>query len=118
MLKQYRRHTNQCVKGYKQHDCKQANCKCMVYVEGRLTRTSPYIKESTGTRSWEEARRMIVAAEQRGSWLASVNATESESNQESPNSRPSIAAAVDAFLSEAGSEKGRNLAPANILQIQ
>src|SRR4051812_19357361 len=61
MLKQYRRHTNQCVKGYKQHDRKQANCKCMVYVEGRLTRTSPYIKESTGTRSWEEARGRLKA---------------------------------------------------------
>lgn len=112
MFKQYRRHTSKCVKGYKQHDRKHANCKCMVYVEGRLTRTSPYIKESAGTRSWEEARRMIVAAEERGYWTGSENSSDPHACQEATRQpRQSVESAVDAFLLEAGSEKGRNLAP-------
>jgi hypothetical protein len=68
MLAQYRRHSKKCTKGYRQHDRKHNNCKCVVHVEGRLTKNSEYVKESTKTRSWEEARRMIVAAEQRGKW--------------------------------------------------
>src|ERR1700745_1081530 len=84
----------------------------MVYIEGKLTRSSEYIKESTGTRSWEEARKMIVAAEQRGYWVVSMRPAESGTHEESSRFRQPIAHAIDAFLLEAGSEKGRNLAPA------
>lgn len=113
MLKQYRRHTSKCIRGYDQHDRKQSNCKCMVYVEGRLNKASDYIKESTGTRSWEEARRLIVAAEQRGYWTntASFGGSAVARQTVSP-SQQSVPGAVDAFLIEAQSEKGRNLAPA------
>jgi site-specific recombinase XerD len=114
MLNQYRRHTKKCTKGYQQHDRKQNNCKCIVYVEGKLNKSSDYIKQSTGTRSWEEARKMIVAAEQRGYWSASAELgvschCEAQSGQQLGKS---INDAVDAFLSEASSDKGRNLAPA------
>jgi site-specific recombinase XerD len=109
MLQQYRRHTNRCTKGHSQHDRKHNNCKCIVYVEGKLSRTSDYVKESTGTRSWDEARRMIVAAEQRGYWVASTDWNKPAIEHKDAQLGQSVDDAVDAFLSEAGSEKGRNL---------
>lgn len=108
MLKQYRRHTKKCTKGYSQHDRKHTNCKCVVYVEGRLNKHSAYIKESTGTRSWEEARKTIVEAEQRGCWTGVADPTRHAAVAQSgaPNA---VTPAIDAFLAEIGSEKGRNL---------
>src|SRR5690348_6259590 len=114
MLHQYRRHTKKCLKGYDQHDRKHHNCRCVVYVEGKLNKASEYIKQSTGTKSWEEARAMIVAAEQRGSWTDSREIPPQVPGTPDPSedARMSVCEAVDAFLTEASSEKGRNLAAA------
>jgi hypothetical protein len=86
-----------------------AHGRSIVYVKGALTRTRPYVNGKHWTRSWEEAGRMIVAAEERGHWTGSEDASDPHACQEAPP-RQSVESAVDAFLVEAGSAKGRNLA--------
>jgi site-specific recombinase XerD len=119
MLNLYRRHTKKCTKGRRQHDRKSRDCKCIVYVEGKLDKASEYVKATTGTRSWEEARRMLVAAELRGAWGApaaspalSISQTDPKGGVSAvaPNTRGSVTDAVEQFLAELRSVKGRNLA--------
>src|SRR5947209_11488304 len=112
MLKQYRRHTSKCTKAYEQHDRKSNDCRCTIYVEGKLNKYGQYIKESTGTRNWQNVRKMIVAAEEQGTWppsLPGISNTEPSSGDAGP---VSVAQAVDTFLAEVCSEKGRNVARA------
>jgi integrase/recombinase XerD len=119
LLNLYRRHTAKCTKGYAQHDRKASNCKCIVYAEGKLKSDSPYIKESTGTRSLEQARRIVVAAELRGFWDRNLSYENvepagrvSEIAPTLPGQSPggkSVSEVVREFLKEAVSPKGRNL---------
>lgn len=109
MLRQYRRHTSQCTRGHAQHNRHAYDCRCMVYVEGKIDKHGPYLKESTGTRSWERARQLIVAAEKRGTWEPCL--APSEETDLPATARPTtVTEAVDLFLEELQSENGRNLA--------
>src|SRR4051794_32998832 len=60
-------------KKYPQHDRTHMSCKCMVYVEGKIKRDAPYVKESTGTRSMEEARRIVVCRRGKGELASGRN---------------------------------------------
>jgi hypothetical protein len=119
MLNLYRRHTKKCTKGRRHHDRKNRDCKCIVYVEGKLNKASEYVKTSTGTRSWEEARRMVVDAETLGAWGASpqsavLSIPQPEPKQAGPGAVAktggSVSKAIEQFLAEVRSAKGRNLA--------
>lgn len=112
MLQQYRRHTKKCVKGYEQHDRKRNDCRCIIYVEGKLNKYGEYIKESAGTRNWQNVRKMIVAAEEQGTWPPSLSDVSITEPSPKDDSSVSVAHAVDTFLAEVCSEKGRNVAKA------
>src|SRR4051794_9654037 len=107
MLRQYRRHTKNCTKKYGQHDRSHHDCRCCIYVEGRLNRFSSYLKESTGSRNWQTVRRMIVASEDQGVWPPP--SADSISNNDEIQDQKTITDAIDAFLSELVSERGRNV---------
>src|SRR5581483_8478114 len=103
MLSIYRRHTRACIANRPQHDRAFWKCKCVIYAEGSLG--GEYIRQSLKTRSREQANRRILEAEARGSWDAKPE----------PTSRSrTITDAIAAFLEDAASVKGRELAGATL----
>jgi site-specific recombinase XerD len=106
MLSIYRRHTSSCTAKRQQHDRSYWKCNCTIYAEGAIGRR--YIRQSLKTRSREEAHRRIVEAEARGAWDVSTK-------EMGKGSVPRTAAdAIAAFLEDAASTKGRELATATL----
>jgi integrase/recombinase XerC len=102
MLSIYRRHTKACTAKRPQHDRAFWKCKCVIYAEGSIG--GAYIRQSLKTRSREQANRRILEAEARGSWDAKPALTRSRT----------ITDAIAAFLEDAASAKGRELAGATL----
>lgn len=101
MLRIYRRHTRACTAKRSQHDRSFWNCRCTIHVEGRLGTHS--IRESLRTRSRSDAQRHIGEVQRRGSWERFNSCNRNAAG-------PTIASAIAAFLTEAASDKGRELA--------
>jgi integrase len=100
MLVFFRRHSQKCSAGAKQHDRSVRKCKCPLYAEGRIGPTEN-VKESLKTRNWEQAARQVMEAEARGWWKVSPD-------QEKKNAK-TITELLEAFLADAASERGRGL---------
>jgi hypothetical protein len=69
-------------------------------------------KESTGTRNWQNVRKMIVAAEGQGTWPQSLPGNSNAKPLSEDVSPVYVVQAVDTSLAEVCSEKGRNVARA------
>lgn len=107
MLTLYRRHTKSCSKGYKQYDRSGDKCNCMIHVEGKLE--DSFLRQSTGTRSITRARKLLVEAEERGTW--------GRVSQDLPEiNSPGIVVSyvISEFLKDRASTNGRNLTPTSL----
>jgi site-specific recombinase XerD len=99
MLSIFRRHTRACIAGRRQHDRTYWRCKCVIHVEGKIG--SEYIRQSLKTRNRDDANHRILEAEARGSWNPAP---------ELPVTTRTVTDATAAFLEDAASAKGRQLA--------
>lgn len=105
MLTIYRRHTKACTAKRPQHDRGFWRCNCRIYAEGAIGRE--YVRESLHTRSQEEASRIILEATARGSWRDQRK----DNGTDAPRT---VAEAIAAFLEDAASDKGRQLAKSTL----
>lgn len=113
MLTLFRRHTAACRRAYAPSNRAGLDCDCFLHAEGVLGRE--LVRSTTGTRSMQRARKMVVAAEERGSWLPPVEAIRIPPT---PAAVSAIPAAIAAFLHECESPKARNLSPASMDQYR
>lgn len=101
MLSLYRRHGVRCTAKRPKGDRAFWRCRCTVYVQGTLA--GEHVRESLKTASRESAQRRVAEAETRGYWRTPA----------APGSAArSLQSAIDAFMVDCASEKGRAAAPA------
>lgn len=65
-LQMFRRHTQSCTGKYIRHDRTHQDCRCPFQVEGKIG--GQFIRKSLETSSERAARKIVAAAEERGSW--------------------------------------------------
>lgn len=98
VLTLYRLHEKKCNKNYSRYDRGGTNCNCPIYIEGKLG--AKFHRNAVGTRSMTRARRLVVEAEERGSWDQPKEAA----------GRVETQYVIDSFLASLGSSSGANLA--------
>lgn len=103
MLTIFRRHTKACISGRPQHDRAWRKCKCPISISGTIG--TEHLHESLKTRTWELAAKRLVEAEARGWWKDAPNAC---------GAAKTIPEALEIFLAEAASPKGRDLRGATL----
>jgi site-specific recombinase XerD len=100
MLRLYRRHTESCSAGRKQHDKSFLRCDCTLHVIGSIVR-GEYVRESLHTRDYQEASRQVRDAEARGYWRKATG-----KEKAGPKT---LESAIESFLADAAHSNGRNL---------